>query len=92
MLARLHRPPGSREKRPKPFEYEDKGTMATIGRGAAVVELHSGRTMTGHAAWLAWLGVHLMLLSGGEQKSLTALDWGCNTLTNNASGKRIVIE
>jgi NADH dehydrogenase len=78
-------------KEPEPFEYRDKGTMATIGRGAAVVELHSGRTMTGHAAWLAWLGVHLMLLSGGEEKSLTALDWGWNTLTNER-GKRIVIE
>jgi NADH:quinone reductase (non-electrogenic) len=78
-------------EQPKPFEYTDKGTMATIGRGAAVVEFRRGRTMTGHAAWLAWLGVHLMLLSGGEEKTLTFLDWGWNIMANNR-GKRIVVE
>jgi NADH dehydrogenase len=80
-----------RGEQPKPFEYTDKGTMATIGRGAAVVEFRRGRTMTGHAAWLAWLGVHLMLLSGGEQKSLTFLDWGWN-IVRNGRGKRIDLE
>jgi NADH dehydrogenase len=75
----------------EPFHYKDKGTMATIGRGAAVVEFSSGRTLTGHAAWLAWLGVHLMLLSGGEEKSLTFLDWGWNLIANNR-GKRINVE
>jgi NADH dehydrogenase len=78
-------------KKTEPFKYKDKGTMATIGRGAAIVEFRSGRTMTGHAAWLAWLGVHLMLLSGGEEKGLTFLDWGWNLLANNR-GKRIVLE
>jgi NADH dehydrogenase len=75
----------------EPFKYHDKGTMATIGRGAAVVEFDSGRTMTGHAAWLAWLGVHLMLLSGGQEKSLTFLDWGWSLLRDKR-GKRIEIE
>jgi NADH dehydrogenase len=75
----------------EPFKYHDKGTMATIGRGAAVVEFDSGRTMTGHAAWLAWLGVHLMLLSGGQEKSLTFLDWGWSLLRDKR-GKRIEVE
>ncbi|MBK8048238.1 MAG: hypothetical protein IPK16_14625 [Anaerolineales bacterium] len=74
----------------RPFEYFDKGTMATIGRGAAVVELPGHGTMTGHAAWLAWLGVHVTLLSGGEEKSSTMVDWGWNILTKKR-GKRIVI-
>ena len=73
----------------KPFEYLDKGTMATVGRGAAVVELPHG-TMTGHAAWLAWLGVHAALLSGGEEKSTTIVDWGWNVVTKKR-GKRIVL-
>jgi NADH dehydrogenase FAD-containing subunit len=47
--------------------------------------------MTGHAAWMAWLGVHLMLLSGGEEKSLVFLDWGSNILTKGR-GKRIVLD
>jgi NADH dehydrogenase len=66
----------------QPFKYSDSGTMATIGRGAAVVQFRRGRTMTGRAAWLAWLGVHLTLLSGGEQKILTLLSWSGDTLTH----------
>jgi NADH dehydrogenase len=75
---------------PEPFEYLDKGTMATIGRGAAVVQLPRHGTMTGHAAWLAWMGVHLALLSGGEEKTATLVDWGW-TLTTHKRGKRIVV-
>ncbi len=73
----------------EPFKYLDKGTMATVGRGAAVVELPHG-TMTGHAAWLAWLGVHAALLSGGEEKSTTIVDWGWNVVTKKR-GKRIMV-
>jgi NADH dehydrogenase len=74
----------------EPFKYLDKGTMATIGRGAAVVEMPGHGTMTGHAAWLAWLGVHAALLSGGEEKSATIVDWGWNMVTKKR-GKRIMI-
>lgn len=75
----------------EPFKYKDKGTMATVGRGAAVVQFHSGRTITGRAAWAAWLGVHLTLLSGGKQKILTFLSWSRDTLTHGRR-KRIVTE
>lgn len=74
----------------KPFEYLDKGTMAAIGRGAAVVQLPGHGTMTGRTAWLAWLGVHLALLAGGEEKSATIVDWGWNIATKKR-GKRIVL-
>jgi NADH dehydrogenase FAD-containing subunit len=60
----------------EPFVYLDKGFMAQVGRGAAVVELPHGATMKGTSAWLAWLGVHLCLLSGAEEKSATFVDWG----------------
>ena len=43
----------------KPFRYHDKGTMATIGRGAAVIQTHHGRAITGAPAFLAWGAVHL---------------------------------
>jgi NADH dehydrogenase len=62
-------------KEAKPFEYHDKGTMATIGRGAAVVQFHRGRTMKGKAAFLAWGTVHLALLSTGEDRAKAVLDW-----------------
>ena len=74
----------------EPFEYFDKGFMAQVGRGAAVVELPTGGTMTGTPAWLAWLGVHLCLLNGAEEKSATFVDWGWNVLTRKR-GKRVIL-
>ena len=77
-------------KQPEPFEYFNKGMMAQVGRGAAVVELPTGGTMTGHLAWLAWLGVHLALLNGAEEKAGIIVDWGWNMLTHKR-GKRIIL-
>jgi NADH:ubiquinone reductase (H+-translocating) len=77
-------------KAPEPFKYVDKGTMAQIGRGAAVIEFATGQTMTGRLAWLAWLGVHLTLLNGAEQKISTFVDWGWTLLTRE-HGKRMIL-
>jgi NADH dehydrogenase len=77
-------------KQAEPFNYFNKGTMAQVGRGAAVVELPTGGTMTGHLAWLAWLGVHLALLNGAEEKAGILVDWGWNLLTQKR-GKRIIL-
>jgi NADH dehydrogenase len=62
-------------KEPESFVYHDKGTMATIGRGAAVVQFRRGRTMKGKAASLAWGTVHLALLSTGEDRAKAMVDW-----------------
>ena len=59
----------------EPFAYHDKGTMATIGRGAAVVQTRGGHTMKGRAAFLAWGAVHLALLSTGEDRAKAVVDW-----------------
>jgi NADH dehydrogenase len=65
---------------PAPFTYVDKGMMATIGRGAAVMQL--GRhTMKGKLAFLAWAGVHLALLSGSGSRAKTMVDWGWAAVT-----------
>jgi NADH:ubiquinone reductase (H+-translocating) len=77
-------------KQAEPFNYFNKGIMAQVGRGAAVVELPTGGTMTGHLAWLAWLGVHLALLNGAEEKAGILVDWGWNLLTLKR-GKRIIL-
>ena len=50
-----------------------------------------GQTLTGIPAWLAWLGVHLMLLSGGVSRTDAFVDWGWMLLTHQR-GKRIVLE
>jgi NADH:quinone reductase (non-electrogenic) len=51
----------------KPFKYRDKGTMAMIGRGAAVAQVH-GMELHGKAAFVAWLGVHAALMTGGSNR------------------------
>jgi NADH dehydrogenase len=64
-----------KRKKTEPFDYHDKGTMATIGRGAAVVQFRGGRTLKGKAASLAWGTVHLALLSTGEDRAKAMVDW-----------------
>jgi NADH dehydrogenase len=75
----------------KPFEYEDKGTMATIGRASAVIQFRRGRTMKGKAASLAWGSVHLALLSTGEDRAKAILNWTWAGFTHERPG-RITVE
>jgi NADH dehydrogenase len=71
----------------EPFGYHDKGTMAAIGPGAAVVQLHGGRTIKGKAAWLAWGAVHLTLLSAGEDRAKAMIDWTWAAFTHDRPGR-----
>jgi NADH dehydrogenase len=80
-----------REKEPKPFKYRDKGTMATIGRKAAVVQMLGGRTMTGLKAQLAWGTVHLALLPTNEDRAKAVVDWAGAATTHQRAG-RISVE
>ncbi len=74
-------------KETEPFAYHDKGTMATIGRGAAVVQTRGGHTMKGKAAFLAWGAVHLALLSTGEDRAKAVVDWTWSGFTHERSGR-----
>ena len=67
-IVRLHRAAQPTE----PFTYHDKGTMATIGRRSAVVQLAQGLRLRGTLAWLAWLGLHLFYLLGGRNRVVDA--------------------
>ncbi len=58
----------------KPFRYVDKGSLATIGRAAAVAELGEIR-LTGLVAWLAWLALHLFFLIGFRSRLLVLVEW-----------------
>jgi NADH:ubiquinone reductase (H+-translocating) len=78
-------------KETKPFKYRDKGTMATIGRGSAVVQMLGGRTMKGKTASLAWGTVHLALLPTNEDRAKAVVDWAGAGLTHQRSG-RITVE
>jgi NADH dehydrogenase len=74
-------------KETKPFKYRDKGTMATIGRHAAVVQMLGGRTMTGKKAQLAWGAVHLALLPTNEDRVKAVVDWSGAELTHQRAGR-----
>ena len=76
-----------RSKEPKPFKYRDKGTMATIGRGAAVVQMLGGRTMKGMKAQAAWGTVHLALLPTNEDRAHAVVDWAGAALTHQRTGR-----
>ena len=74
-------------KEPSPFRYRDKGTMATIGRGAAVVQMLGGRTMKGLTAQLAWGTVHLALLPTNEDRAKAVVGWVGAGFTHQRSGR-----
>ncbi len=73
----------------KPFKYIDKGSMATIGRHKAIVEVKNLR-MTGVLAWYAWLWLHLFYLLGGRNKIGTMADWTYNYLTFDRGNRHIM--
>ena len=70
-IARLHR--GLATER---FSYRDKGTMATIGRGDAVLESPIGVKLTGVIAWLGWIALHIFFLLGGRNRVQTLINLG----------------
>ncbi|HKG44199.1 MAG TPA: NAD(P)/FAD-dependent oxidoreductase [Gaiellaceae bacterium] len=74
-------------KETEPFKYRDKGTMATIGRGAAVVQMMGGKTMKGKAAQAAWGTVHLALLPTNADRAKAVVDWAGAGLTHQRSGR-----
>jgi NADH dehydrogenase len=72
------------------FRYRDKGNLATIGRGKAVVDL-KGLQISGHVAWLIWLFVHLFYLIGVRNRIVVFLHWAYSFITRGR-GARLVTE
>lgn len=73
----------------EPFKYKDKGTMATIGKNLAVVELGPIK-IQGMFAWFIWMLVHLMLLVGFRNRVIVFINWAWNYIRFN-SGLRLII-
>jgi len=71
------------------FKYIDKGSMATIGRHKAIVEVKKLR-LVGIPAWYAWLFLHLFYLLGGRNKIGTMADWTWNYLTFDRGNRHIM--
>jgi len=71
------------------FKYLDKGSMATIGRNKAIVQV-KGLKISGPIAWLIWLWLHLFYLLGGRNKIGTMADWTWNYLTFDRGNRHIM--
>jgi NADH dehydrogenase len=71
-----------------PFRYRDYGTMATIGRHAAVADIFGVR-FAGHLAWLAWLCIHLVQLVQFENRLLVFAQWAWSYFTFNRAARLI---
>ena len=74
-IARLHR-----GLETETFHYHDKGTMATIGRGDAVLQMPVGIKLTGIPAWLGWIVLHIAYLLGGRNRVQTLINLGSRYL------------
>ena len=80
----------SNNKELKPFSYVNRGTMATIGRNRAVVDLPKWK-FQGRFAWFVWMFVHLLSLVGFRNKLITFINWSYNYISFD-KGVRLIIQ
>jgi NADH:ubiquinone reductase (H+-translocating) len=76
---------------PGPFHYVDRGSMATIGRAAAIADLR-GLRLTGFIGWLSWLFVHLILLIEFRNRLMVLITWAWGFFTRNRFARLITDE
>ena len=77
------------KKKMQPFKYNDKGSMATIGRNKAVVDLPNYH-FHGVFAWFVWMFVHLFSLIGFKNKAVVFLNWVYNYIRFDREGRLII--
>jgi NADH dehydrogenase len=73
----------------KEFIYKDKGSMATIGRNKAIIQV-KGLKISGPVAWFGWLFLHLFYLLGGRNRIGTIADWTWNYMTFDRGNRHIM--
>ncbi|WP_338812428.1 NAD(P)/FAD-dependent oxidoreductase [Bernardetia sp. Wsw4-3y2] len=78
------------KKEMKPFKYFDKGSMATVGRNRAVVDLPNKMSFQGFFAWFVWLFVHLMFIIGFKNRFIILTSWIWNYFTYDRSNRLII--
>ncbi len=74
----------------KPFKYNDRGNMATIGRNRAVADLPGNIFLSGFLAWAAWMLVHVLFLIGFRSKLIVMANWIWSYITYD-KGTRLII-
>jgi NADH dehydrogenase len=70
------------------FHYHDKGSLATIGRAAAVAQFGKFE-LSGYFAWLAWLFIHILFLIGFRNRLLVMIQWAWSYLTYERGARLI---
>jgi NADH dehydrogenase len=78
------------KKQLKPFQYFDKGSMATVGRHKAVVDLPGGIRFQGFFAWYVWMFVHLMAIVGWKNRVFTFFSWMWSYISYDRSNRLII--
>ena len=73
----------------KPFDYFDKGTMATVGRNRAVVDLDKFK-FGGFFAWFIWMFIHLMALVGFRNRVIVFFNWTYNYINYDKAARLII--
>jgi NADH dehydrogenase len=76
-------------KSQRDFEYKDLGSMATVGRNKAVVDIGKIR-ISGYFAWLIWMFLHLMLILSVKNKLIIFINWSWAYITKNSSLRLIL--
>lgn len=75
------------------FEYNDKGSMATVGRNKAVVDIPAPKLhLNGFFAWLIWMSLHLFLILGVKNRVVVFINWIYNYFTHDQSLRLIFRE
>ena len=72
----------------KPFHYNDKGNLATLGRGAAIADIN-GLHLSGLPAWLIWIFIHLLYIVEFQNRLLVFIQWGWFYFTYDRSARLI---
>ena len=76
-------------KKPAEYEYKNKGSMATIGKHKAVVDLNFWK-FQGFFAWLIWMFLHLMLILSVRNKLIIFINWAWSYITKDTSLRLII--
>jgi len=87
LQQKIHNP----QMKTTPFHYLDKGSMATIGRSLAVVQVGKLQ-FSGLLAWLMWLFIHILYLVEFTNRLMVLMQWGWNYLSRNRSARLITGE
>jgi NADH dehydrogenase len=73
------------------FTYVDKGMLATVGRGYAIAHVR-GVNLHGYAGWITWLAVHILYLTGFQNRALVLFQWAWACITYQLGARVILTE